>query len=151
MNSQPYQISHGRAGALISPGNWDGGIWTILGTSGTLNIQPTEDHLEKSVPAISKNSSEESLPRWNESPPFHPPLTSSLYWYIRERSQQDPRGQLQSQSQKSLRGFPGGREFASQCRWHGFDPWSGRVPHGKEQLSQCLPTTKPVLHERPLK
>ena len=36
-----------------------------------------------------------------------------------------------------LWGFPGG-----QCRGHGFEPWSGKIPHAAEQLSQCATTTK---------
>ena len=30
-------------------------------------------------------------------------------------------------------------------RGHGFDPWSGKIPHATEQLSPCAPTTKLVL------
>ena len=33
-----------------------------------------------------------------------------------------------------------GKESACQCRRHGFDPWSGKIPHAPEQLSSC-PTT----------
>ena len=34
------------------------------------------------------------------------------------------------------RGFPGGAvvESACQCRGHGFEPWSGNIPHAAEQL-----------------
>ena len=28
---------------------------------------------------------------------------------------------------------------------HGFDPWSGKVPHAVEQLSPCATATEPVL------
>uniref|UniRef100_A0A8C0CNM8 Uncharacterized protein n=1 Tax=Balaenoptera musculus TaxID=9771 RepID=A0A8C0CNM8_BALMU len=28
---------------------------------------------------------------------------------------------------------------------HGFEPWSGRIPHAAEQLSPCATTTEPVL------
>ena len=27
-----------------------------------------------------------------------------------------------------------GRESACQCRGHGFEPWSGKIPHAAEQL-----------------
>ena len=30
-----------------------------------------------------------------------------------------------------------GWESACQCRGHGFEPWSGRIPHAAEQLSLC--------------
>ena len=39
---------------------------------------------------------------------------------------------------QSLGGFPGGavvKESACQCRGHGFEPWSGKIPHAAEQLS----------------
>ena len=38
-----------------------------------------------------------------------------------------------------------GQEFAYQCRGHGFNPWSGKIPHAAEQLSPCAMTTEPVL------
>ena len=28
---------------------------------------------------------------------------------------------------------------------HGFEPWSGKIPHAAEQLSPCATTTEPVL------
>ena len=44
-------------------------------------------------------------------------------------------------------GFPGGSvvKTACQCRRHGFDPWSGKIPHAAEQLSPCATTIEPVL------
>ena len=38
-----------------------------------------------------------------------------------------------------------GWESACQCRGHGFEPWSRRLPHATEQLGLCTPTTEPVL------
>lgn len=44
-------------------------------------------------------------------------------------------------------GFPGGSvvEFTCQCRRQRLDPWSGKVPRAKEQLSRRAATTEPVL------
>ena len=45
-------------------------------------------------------------------------------------------------------GPPWGRsgwESACQCRGHGFEPWSGKIPHAAEQLSPCATTTEPAL------
>ena len=48
-----------------------------------------------------------------------------------------------------------GWESACQCRGHGFEPWSGKIPHAVEQLNPWATTTEParlepVLHnERP--
>ena len=43
--------------------------------------------------------------------------------------------------------FPGGtvdKESACQCRVHGFDPWSEKIPRAMEQLSPCAATKEPV-------
>ena len=34
-----------------------------------------------------------------------------------------------------------GKESTCQCRVHGFDPWSGKIPHAMEHLSPCAMTT----------
>ena len=34
---------------------------------------------------------------------------------------------------------------AYQCRGHGFDLWSRKIPHAVEQLSPCAITIEPVL------
>ena len=35
--------------------------------------------------------------------------------------------------------------IACQCRGHGFEPWSGKIPHATEQLSPCAVTTETAL------
>ena len=48
---------------------------------------------------------------------------------------------------KKIRGLPWGRsgwESACQCRGHGFEPWSGRIPHAAEQLGPWATITEPV-------
>ena len=45
------------------------------------------------------------------------------------------------------RGLPwwrSGWESACQCRGHGFEPWSGRIPHAAEQLDPWATTTEPA-------
>ena len=37
-----------------------------------------------------------------------------------------------------------GWESACQCRGHGFDPWSGKIPHATEQLGPWATTTEPA-------
>ena len=37
-----------------------------------------------------------------------------------------------------------GWESACQCRGHGFEPWSGKIPHATEQLGPWATTTEPV-------
>ena len=39
-----------------------------------------------------------------------------------------------------------GKESACQCKGYEFDPWSGKIPHATEQLSQYATTTEPVLY-----
>ena len=43
---------------------------------------------------------------------------------------------------ESGQGFPGGP--ACQCRGHGCDPWSGKIPHASRQLSPCATATEPA-------
>ena len=33
--------------------------------------------------------------------------------------------------------WPRGSESACQCRGHGSDPWSGKIPHAAEQLARA--------------
>ena len=40
--------------------------------------------------------------------------------------------------------WPSGYESACQCRGHGLEPWSRKIPHAVEQLSPCATTTEPV-------
>ena len=40
-----------------------------------------------------------------------------------------------------------GWESACQCRGHGFEPWSGKIPHAAEQLGPWATITEPVLLE----
>ena len=36
------------------------------------------------------------------------------------------------------------KESTCQCRKHGFDPWSRKILHAMEQLSQCATTIEPI-------
>ena len=48
---------------------------------------------------------------------------------------------------KGLTGLPwwhSGWESACQCRGHGFEPWSGKIPHATEQLGPWATTTEPA-------
>ena len=38
-----------------------------------------------------------------------------------------------------------GKESACQCRRHGFDPWSGKIPLAAEQLNLCPRAREPRL------
>ena len=40
-----------------------------------------------------------------------------------------------------------GWESACQCRGHGFEPWSGKIPHAAEQLGPWATTTEPACLE----
>ena len=45
------------------------------------------------------------------------------------------------------RGLPwwrSGWESACQCRGHGFEPWSGRIPHAAERLGPWATVTEPA-------
>ena len=46
-----------------------------------------------------------------------------------------------------LKGLPwwrSGWESACQCRGHGFEPWSGKIPHAAGQLGPWATTTEPA-------
>ena len=48
---------------------------------------------------------------------------------------------------KACAGLPwwhSGWESACQCRAHGFEPWSGKIPHAAEQLGPWATTTEPA-------
>ena len=48
---------------------------------------------------------------------------------------------------RSIRGLPwwrSGWESTCQCRGHGFEPWSGKIPHAVEQLGPWATTTEPA-------
>ena len=53
--------------------------------------------------------------------------------------------QLKKKKSSRLPWWLSGNESASQSRRHGCHPWSGKMPHAKEQLSQCDTTIEPVL------
>ena len=49
---------------------------------------------------------------------------------------------------KSLKGLPwwlSDKESACQCRKHGFNPCSWKIPHAMEQLSLCTTNIEPML------
>ena len=41
-----------------------------------------------------------------------------------------------------------GWESACQCRGHGFEPWSGKIPHAAERLGPWATITEPVLRNK---
>ena len=50
--------------------------------------------------------------------------------------------------QRLFKGFPCGAVVGNlppNSRGHGFNPWSRKIPHAAEQLSQCTTTTERVL------
>ena len=58
-----------------------------------------------------------------------------------------PHLKKQETSQINNLGLPwwrSGWESACQCRGHGFEPWSGKIPHATEQLGLWATTTEPV-------
>ena len=67
---------------------------------------------------------------------YNTPLPSGIYF--------------QFSIKKSAVGLPwwcSGWESACQCRGHGFEPWSGKIPHAVELLGPCATTTEPACLE----
>ena len=50
--------------------------------------------------------------------------------------------QYGSSLKKELPWLSSGWESTHQCREHWFDPWSGRIPHAKGQLSLSTTSTE---------
>ena len=72
---------------------------------------------------------------------LHP--TTAVYTF----SFQVPMEQSLSLAIKQVSGLPwwrSGWESACQCRGHGFEPWSGKIPHAAEQLDPWATTTEPA-------
>ena len=49
------------------------------------------------------------------------------------------------------RDFPGGpvvKNSAANVGDHGFDPWSGKLPHAMGRLSPCATATEPMLRNK---
>ena len=59
-----------------------------------------------------------------------------------------PEYEIKSATEGAGWGLPswsGGWESACQCRGHGFDPWSRRIPPAAGQLGLCATAIEPVL------
>ena len=56
--------------------------------------------------------------------------------------------QKQKKNTCGLPSWFSGKESAWQCRRHGFQPWSGKIPHAGEHLSSCTTTVEPVLQSQ---
>ena len=71
-----------------------------------------------------------------KSPPTAWFKTSQIYHHILEATSLKPR------CHQGLPWWPSGKGSACQCRRHGLDPWSGKIPHAMGQLSLCATTTE---------
>ena len=49
--------------------------------------------------------------------------------------------------QSGLPWWLSGKEFACQCRRHGLDPWTRKIPHAAKRLGLCTPTVKSVSYK----
>ena len=54
--------------------------------------------------------------------------------------------EYRDQKKKGLPWWRSGSESACQCREHGFQPWSGKIPHAAERQSPWATTTEPTRH-----
>ena len=95
-------------------------------------------------------------PLHKTSHPFHKFVETHLWyiWYINLGDMATlflsivdyPEHQIPSLCQKG-EGLPrwrSGWESACQCRGHGFEPWSGKIPHAAEQLGPWATVTEPA-------
>ena len=61
--------------------------------------------------------------------------------YLPSLSYQQP---LSKMLVEGLPWWRSGWESACQCRGHGFEPWSGRIPHAAERLGPWATITEPA-------
>ena len=87
-------------------------------------------------------------PKWSQSE-----VQRNLISYKTEQKQKRERSQANKNRCCGLPWWHSGWESACQCRAHGFEPWSGKIPHAAEQLRPWATTTEParlepVLHNK---
>ena len=81
-----------------------------------------------------------------ETPPEHS-RGSRPPWVYGMQREEDARCSERKEGQKQSTGLPwwrSGWESACRCRGHGFEPWSGKIPHAAGQLGLCATTTEPA-------
>ena len=73
-------------------------------------------------------------------------LTHNSYVVCLPLSRKSPckRNRALRSNGKGLPWWHSGWESACQCRAHGFEPWSGKIPHAAEQLGPWATTTEPA-------
>ena len=79
-------------------------------------------------------------------------IDSHIEWSESERKKQIPYANtyIWNLKKKKKMGLPWWHsrwESACQCRGHGFEPWSGKIPHAVEQLGPWATTTEPACLE----
>ena len=93
-------------------------------------------------------------PRGSHPRPFSAGASTPLLWVLVLRLPPFPGELLMAaaspgwlSNQKTLHGLPWWRSgwgSACQCRGHGFETWSGKIPHATEQLGPWATTTEPA-------
>ena len=65
------------------------------------------------------------------------------YWEVYGRLRSEVKFLKNKNRGRGLPWWRSGWESACQCRGHGFEPWSGKIPHAAEQLGPWATTTEP--------
>ena len=84
-------------------------------------------------------------------PPAWEPRSHKLCGTVKKKERKKKRSSTisKNKNQNKIRkiGLPwwrSGWESACRCRGHGFEPWSGNIPHAAEQLGPWATTTEPA-------
>ena len=67
-----------------------------------------------------------------------------LRWLQTKRHLKKKKKQTNKKNPRGLPWWRSGWESACQCRGHGFEPWSGKIPHAAERLVPWATTTEPA-------
>ena len=137
-----HQLSHSDFSILFSVGFWHPSVANPAGS----------DLTALRVSVFRAVSADWGHPHTHPRPPVSIPVASAAEtssWHC-PYVLRGPLGCLQVWGLRSFSvgDFPSGpvvKNLPAKCMGHGFDPWSGKIPHATRQLSLCTATTESLL------
>ena len=139
-----HQLSHSDFSILFSVGFWCPSVANHAGSDLTalrgflcselsVQIGGTPIHTPLGSPASIPVASAAKTSSWHCPYVLREPLGCLQVWGLRSFSVGD------------FSSGPVVKNLPAKCMGHGFDPWSGKIPHATRQLSLCTVTTESSL------